>query len=182
MGYRYLSIGLPKSSQDDHMSESGSDNANVKTSKVKIEIQRTIIVCQSNHVFYYPLYNEQNCNSIYDLRCGVSGSSVSKNDDNVRYVAAITCRWSQHGRANVGKCSSRVGAACCVTEWRDGSLKWWYCRVGIQIKAGSNTVRKGDKTHACVTAVNIQHGDQPRQKRLRQAEVCCTDTSRFVDN
>ena len=53
-------------------------------------------------------------NNFTDLRStDVARSSISENDDNVRYVTAVTCRWSQHRSTNIGKSISRVGE----TSW-----------------------------------------------------------------
>ena len=112
--------------------------------------------------------------------CQVMWSSISKNDDKVRYVAAITCRWSQHSGTNIFKCSSDVGASSRVSEWQYGWLKWSDWRVDVQIDAGSNATRKRDKTHACVTAVNIQPWDPPWHTPFHQAKVVWTDTPGFI--
>ena len=115
-------------------------------------------------------------------RCFVIRSSISNNDDNVTYVAAITCRWSQHLCTDVFQCSIRVGAASRVTEWWDGWLKWCDCRVGVQINGGSNSGAEGDKTDACFVAVNVQSGDHPWQKRLHPLKVAGIDTFGRVHN
>jgi len=118
-----------------------------------------------------------------NLRCRpVVWSSISENDDNVRDVTAVTCRWSQHRSTNVGKRSSRVGATSWVSQRGDSWLDWGYWRVGAQVKAGSNVWRIGDKTHTCISAVNIQSADKVRQKRLHQTEIPWTDTSWLVQH
>ena len=106
--------------------------------------------------------------------------SIIENDDNVGYVATITCCWSQHWRTNVGKCCSRIGATSWVTEGRDGWLDRSDCRMIAQVKAGAHSRRKRDKTDACVTAVDVQSSDKIRQEPLHLGEIAWPDTSRFV--
>jgi len=123
------------------------------------------------------------CPSYTDLcSCRVIWLSISKKNDNVRYIAAVTCRWSQHAGTDVGKRSSRVAAASLVSEWWDGWLNcsdWWMC---VQVKTQSDLCREGDKTHACVTAVNLQPLDKAWYERLHQAKIRCIDIYRVVQH
>jgi len=106
--------------------------------------------------------------------------SVCHNDNNVRCVAAVTCCWREQGRTNMLKCKVRVGITTRCAEISDGCLKWFDWRVGVQIKCGFNLWGIGDKTHACVTVVNVQSADKIWQERLHQIKVTCTDTCWLV--
>jgi len=111
------------------------------------------------------------------IRC-----AICQKNDNVRYVAAVTCRWRQHHCTNMGKCSGRVDALSRVTKCRDSWLDCSDRRVRAQIKPGSNNCRVGDETHACVTAVYIEKSGKLRQKRLRKVEVVCSNATGVVQH
>jgi len=97
-------------------------------------------------------------------RCPVVRISISEDNDNVRHVATVASLRRQHWLTNIGKSSSRVHADNWISIKRqDGWSDWGDRRVGAQIKAWLNACRINDKTHACVTAVNIQPSDKPWQ-------------------
>jgi len=115
-------------------------------------------------------------------RCRLVWFSISENDDNVRYVTAVTCRWSQHRGTNIGKRNIRVGPSSRVIQRSDGWLKSCNWRVGVQVNHCSDGCRIRDKTNTCVPAVDIQSADKMRQKRLRQGEIVWTDASRLIQH
>jgi len=108
--------------------------------------------------------------------------AISENDDNIRYVGTVTCRWSQHRSTNIGKRSSGVCLPARITKWRNGRLNWSNWRVIAQVKASSNLCGIGDKTNACVTTVNVQPADQLWYEGLHHAEIGWINTSRLIQH
>ena len=106
--------------------------------------------------------------------------SISENDNNVRYVVTITCRWSQHRSTNMAKSNRCRRCTSLVNEWRYGRLDWRKWWVVAQVEACSNLWIIRHKTYACIATVNIQSANQPWQKRLHQLKVAWCDTSGFV--
>ena len=110
----------------------------------------------------------------------VSRFSISDNNDDVRHVAAVACRWCQQRRTDTGKRSVRISATFCLTEWQDRCLECCDWRVGCEIKHGWDGRTEFDKTHACIAAVDIQSADKTRKSRLHPGKVRWTDTRRIV--
>jgi len=106
--------------------------------------------------------------------------SICQNDNNVRCVATVTCCWRQQGLSNIFKCKVRVGKTVRCSEVSDGCLKWFDWRVVVQINFGFKVCGKGDKTHACVSSVNIQSADEMWQKQFHQMTVFCGNTCWLV--
>ena len=131
-------------------------------------------------VFFY--INNYNLCSTNPCRCKVIWRSISQNDDDVRYVTAVTCHWSQHRCTNKRKCSRRVSVASWVSKWWNGWSKWDDRRIRVEINRCSDVCGISDETHACVAAVNIQSADKPWQKWLHQSKIVCTDTTRCIQH
>ena len=108
--------------------------------------------------------------------------SVGDDSNDIRHVAAVTCRWLQHNCTNIGERGIRVGSASRILDWGDGCLYRWYGAICIQVKCKADSWRVRDETNARITAVDIQPANKLRQKRFDEFEICWTDASGFVQN
>ena len=110
----------------------------------------------------------------------VCGWSISQNDDEVRYVGAVACCWSQHRCTNVGKRGSRVGVTSRVAERQNIRLHSGFRTIGVQVKTGVNSCRVGASTDSHNSAVDVEVVDHLRDEELCLCEDGGTDVPRRV--